>query len=270
MHTRQRERALGDRWRDWSGISGSTLKLIAVVTMLIDHIAAGVLVRLYLASRNGDILPTYYLMRNIGRIAFPIYCYMIVEGLKYTRNKWKYALRLGVFALVSEIQFDLGFQSKILEFGYQNVYFTLCIGLLTIIGIEYVERKLPEKILGWKPQLSAHIVDILIRLSVLLLSAFGMGAAALCRSDYDWMGVLCIVILYLARGGKALQLGLGYLAFGIFLGEWVAFPAFLLLILYKGKKGFSCKALFYGFYPVHLLALYLVCVLMHIAQYSAL
>ncbi len=259
-----------DHWNKWSGITSAMLKLIAVMTMFIDHIAAGILVRLYLASRDRGILPTYYVMRNIGRIAFVLYCFMIVEGLKYTRNKWKYLLRLVAFALLSEIPFDLAFQSKVLEFDYQNVYFTLSIGLLTLIGIAYVQQKLPDRILTRIPDLSAHSLDVAVRLSIILCAAAGMCAAWLCRTDYGWRGICCIVILYLTRENKKLQVLSGYLAFCVFLGEWIAFPAFLLLLLYKGKKGVYSKALFYGFYPVHLLFIYFICVFLHIAQYSAL
>ncbi len=248
------------------GLSNSTLKVIAMISMLIDHIAAAVMVRLFMAGQYRQYIPVYTAMRSIGRIAFVIYCFMLVEGMKYTRNKWKYLARLGIFALVSEIPFDLAFQSQILELGYQNVFFTLFFGLLSIILIEEVENKRGV----WFPDLSPVVAETLLRLIVLGIAAMGMGLAYLFRTDYSWMGVVCILVFYFTRSRKWLQLVLGYLTFGMILWEWEALPAFLLLALYRGKKGFSCKALFYGFYPIHLILLYLTCVILQIAQYSAL
>ena len=141
------------------GISGSTLKMIAIVTMLIDHIGAAVLARLLMVnglgeldqtntdaimqwlSANGALYWMYTVMRMIGRVAFPIFCFLLVEGFLHTHDVKKYAMRLGLFALLSEIPFDLAFSSKILEFNYQNVFFTLFIGLLTMIAYRAVEEK---------------------------------------------------------------------------------------------------------------------------------
>ena len=114
------------------GLSGSTLKLIAIITMLIDHIGAAVIARLLIAGQGSEMLyKIYYAMRAVGRVAFPIFCFLLVEGFFYTGSRKKYALRLFGFALLSEIPFDLAFSGKILEFGYQNVFFTLLIGLLS-------------------------------------------------------------------------------------------------------------------------------------------
>lgn len=130
------------------GIPGSTIKIIAVAAMLIDHVAAGLLTRVlirrgvlglrYMGERvrsawmaeNGLLLYGMEAMRAIGRLGFPIFCFLLVEGFQKTRNRRKYALRLGLFALVSEVPFDLAFNGKVLELHYQNVYFTLLIGLL--------------------------------------------------------------------------------------------------------------------------------------------
>lgn len=124
------------------GLSGSTLKLIAIITMLIDHIGAAVIARLLIAGQGSEMLyKIYYAMRAVGRVAFPIFCFLLVEGFFYTGSRKKYALRLFGFALLSEIPFDLAFSGKILEFGYQNVFFTLLIGLLTIMLFDAVVKK---------------------------------------------------------------------------------------------------------------------------------
>lgn len=247
----------------WQGVSGSTLKLLAVITMLIDHIAAAVLFRMWRVGRGSqELIEMYRLMRDIGRFAFPVYCFMLVEGLEHTRNRWKYAIRMGVFALVSEIPFDLAFSSKVLEFGYQNVYFTLTIGLVTLIVIERIES---GDIWRTDPMKAALLKTVL----TVLAAAGGMVLAALLRTDYGWMGVACILILYFLRRSRVWQLCAGYAAFVLLLGEFAALPAFVLLSLYRGKRGFSGKPFFYGFYPVHLILIYLACVLMGIAYIPA-
>lgn len=246
-----------------TGLSGSTLKLVAVLTMFIDHLAAAVLIRMMLAGRGQGLYHIYNVMREIGRTAFPIYCFMLAEGVEHTKSRLKYAARIGIFALVSEVPFDLAFHSQILEFTYQNVFFTLFFGLVMLIAIQNIERRTWDQ--------DNPFADNAVK-SVLTAgaAALAMGCAYLCRTDYSFYGVFCILVLYLLRRHKWLQLAAGYLAFWLLLGEWAAFPAFLLLLLYRGKKGFSAKYFFYGFYPVHLLILYFMCVFMHIAQYSAL
>lgn len=127
------------------GISGSTVKLIGIAAMLIDHIAASVLARILVSGGwNRQLYSVYSIMRDIGRLGFPIFCFLLVEGVGRTRSKTKYALRLGLFALISEIPFDLAFSAKVLEFGYQNVFFTLFFGMLALCAYEFVSsHRLP-------------------------------------------------------------------------------------------------------------------------------
>ncbi len=241
--------------RTESGISGSVLKMVAVITMLIDHIAATIMVRHFLATGDWSLYTVYYAMRQIGRIAFPIYCFMLVEGLEKTRNKGKYLLRMMSFALISEIPFDLALTGKVLEFGYQNVFFTLTIALAAMMAMEKVEAKIENV----RAQGATNAV----------IMVFAMVLAAILQTDYDWKGVICIIGMYLLRKNRLYELIAGYVMFLFLLGEWAALPAFILLAFYKGRKGFSCKWFFYGFYPVHLLVLYFVCVILGIASISA-
>jgi uncharacterized membrane protein YeaQ/YmgE (transglycosylase-associated protein family) len=141
------------------GISGSTLKLIAIFTMLIDHTAATILEKILMANGlsalyqadaqammqfyadNGVLYGIYTVMRLIGRIAFPIFCFLLVEGFLHTRNATKYAVRLALFAAISEIPFDLALFNKAWDFNHQNVFFTLLIGLLTLICFRLLKEK---------------------------------------------------------------------------------------------------------------------------------
>ncbi len=161
------------------GISGSTLKLVAIFTMLIDHTAATILQNILVARGMNNLDPTdtqavmqFYAdnaslnvlmvaMRLIGRIAFPIFCFLLVEGFLHTRNVAKYAIRLALFAAISEIPFDLAFYNKIPANNHQNVFFTLLIGLLTLIGFKIIKEKAEntkqagdtEKVKAWLPVL---------------------------------------------------------------------------------------------------------------------
>ena len=140
------------------GVTGTQLKLIALTAMFIDHFAA-VLLENYLnwvipsfydvESQQAWMLENqyvqyltalYYVMRLIGRFGFPLFAFLIVEGFQHTHSVKKYAMNLGMFALLSELPFNLGFSSKLLDSSYQNVYFTLFLGLMSLVGIYYFEE----------------------------------------------------------------------------------------------------------------------------------
>lgn len=237
------------------GLSGSALKCIAIVTMLIDHIGAAVLARMIIGGNQSEVLyQTYLLLRSIGRVAFPIFCFLLVEGFEHTRDRKKYALRLFAFALLSEIPFDLAFGSAVLEPEYQNVFFTLFIGLLTMMAFHEVEQKIE-----WHP---------VVRGAMLAAVMFaGMGVAYLLQTDYDAKGVMCIMALYAFRKSRGAQILSGCIAFGIW--ELDALVAFIAIAFYNEKRGWNMKYLFYLFYPLHLLVLYFICVQMGIAGIAA-
>ena len=135
-------------------ISGSTVKIIAVIAMFIDHTAAAVIAR-YLVhgiqtaiaagtahaweQEHTALYEAYYFMRDIGRLGFPIFCFLLVEGFHRTRNVRKYALRLGIFALISELPFNLAICGQVCNPGYQNVYFTLLSGLVALCAFRFLE-----------------------------------------------------------------------------------------------------------------------------------
>lgn len=260
------------------GLSGSTLKLIAIVTMLIDHTGATLLGRFLMASgymdmaasgsqeeiaawlsQNSALYLTYWVMRLIGRIAFPIFCFLLVEGFQRTHDVRKYALRLGLFALISEIPFDFALRSQALEFSYQNVFFTLFIGLIAMIGYDQVCRR------QW---LSGKRADQLVKLLLCaLILLVCCTAADFLRTDYASTGVLCITVLYVFRRKKPLMIAAGCIAF---LWEFTAPLAFLPIAFYNGKRGMKLKYVFYLFYPVHLLLLYLIALALGVGGYPAL
>lgn len=233
-------------------MSGSTLKFIAIITMFIDHLAAGVLARYLQADWTDAGYQLYSLMRGIGRIAFPIFCFLLTEGFVYTRNRRRYALRMGAFALISEVPFDLLFNGRVLETGYQNVFFTLLIGFLTVTVVDAIGQRAeggaPVRVLGARAALT---------LCQAAAAIMGMALAQLLRTDYGAKGVMCILVFYLFRKNRIRQIIAGCLAFVWW--EPPALLAFCPIALYNGKRGWNIKYFFYLFYPVHLLLLYLLC-----------
>lgn len=251
------------------GISGSTLKLIAIITMFVDHLGAAVVIRMLLLQNSGkldtsswldflvsfvsqeNLYMIYRCMRNIGRISFPIFCFLLVEGFIHTSNRKKYGMRLFLFALLSEIPFDLAFCAGI-NWEYQNVFFTLLIGFVTMAGIEVIERQS-----GWKYwQRTFGVFGVFMA---------GMVAANIFKTDYSAKGVFCIVVLYLFRHQRVWQLLAGAVSFYY---KPIAMLGFLPIALYNGKRGWKLKYFFYGFYPVHLLLLYAFCWVLGISGVS--
>lgn len=264
-----------------SHLSGYHLKLIALVTMFIDHIAAVVIWRLYeasfqitasmqmsnfigdkiivwVASNQEIIYNIYEIMRYIGRMAFPIYCFLLVEGFLYTRNVAKYAFRLLIFAFISEIPFDLAIAGEWWSMEYSNVYFTLVLGLISVWAISYIEKFYEfwqEK--QWEPILGTIITAVA---GVIVVAVCGGFAEMVLKTDYGFGGIVAILILYLFRRTRAMAFALSVMALSVFCGsiEILALLMLIPLMKYDGTRGKNVKYVFYAFYPVHLLILALI------------
>ena len=199
------------------------LKCIAIVSIALDHTGA-------------VLYPSQIWLRCLGRIAFPIFCFLIVEGFFHTHDVRRYMGRLGVFALISEIPYDLAFRGVPLEYAHQNVFFTLLIGIGMMVLLER-NREWPVK-------------------AVILLLA--MWLAVLIRSDYNFRGVLLIFVFYIFHESRWLAVTAG--GFWNFLYQGViqkyGVLSVLPLALYNGERGRKMKYFFYIFYPAHLLLLY--------------
>lgn len=236
--------------RKSKGISGFTLKIIAIISMLIDHSAVVFLEPLIFLKGNTDhsLYIQYSILRGIGRIAFPIFCFLLVEGFIHTKNVKKYALRLLIFALISEIPFDLALLQGMLDFNHQNVFFTLFFGLLCIWGMESLDKKY-----GNEQALKRDW-------GKLFIFALCSGAVYFLKTDYDIFGIVAIVFFYLMRDSKfgtmfANIIGFTFEAHGF---SYLVYAAVPLIYAYNGERGRNMKYFFYAFYPVHLLSLYLL------------
>lgn len=245
------------------GLPQEGLKLIACVSMLLDHVGATLVMLLFSVGPNeykGILLDLYDALRCIGRLAFPIYCFLLAEGSAHTRNPLRYGLRLAFLALLSEIPFDLAFFGGI-EWSHQNVMLTLLLGLMALEGMKRTDN-------GW--------------LKMLIAVPFALAAEWAC-ADYGAKGVLLIALFALTRGHKWANLLQFFGMWCIFSPnhtmflDWIvrfnrlgkvypvtqeyALLAMIPIAWYNGKKLGSSKAAqwgFYIFYPAHLLALWLI------------
>lgn len=218
------------------------LKLFACAIMLLDHI--------------GAVLVPGYTLRIIGRLAFPIFCFLLAEGVHYTKNPGKYLLRLGIGVILSELPFDLALFGG-WTWWNQSVMVTLLLGAMALMAMNRVQN--------W-----------VVKALILLAFAF---LAELFQTDYAGGGVLMVGLFGLTRDlhhRKLVQLLGMYLlcrwiipaAYVPFLGSLVVIEMFAILALipiwlYSGKKVTSSKWVqwaFYLFYPVHLWIIYLIAI----------
>ncbi len=212
------------------------LKTIAMVFMLIDHVAYVMIERGI--GLGGDWYMIDRIMRGMGRVAFPIFCFTIVEGFQRTSNAREYLKRLVIFALISEIPFDLAFRGTIFTMGYQNVFWTLAFGLAALMLYE------DRRIASWQ-----RILGIFA--CFFLPNVF--------HTDYSFYGVLTIFVMYFFRKEPIKMCMAGYIALLLqsTTEVWAIF-GFLLILLYNGQRGRGNKIFYYVFYPGHLLLLVLL------------
>ena len=221
-------------------ITGSTLKLLAVLSMLVDHVGMfifrnnEVFLQLLCTIGSREITP-YFLMRAFGRLAFPVFAFLVVEGFIHTRSRFKYGRNLLLFALISELPWNL-IHSNTWHYPAQNVFFTLFLGYMGLCCLSY-----------WKEESVKKVVGLLFLLAI----SFKF------RSDYGFRGFAFILMLYALRDSLLLKSVIGCCMLP---GAWMPGLAFIPIALYNGQRGFIQgsfgKYCFYAFYPLHLLILY--------------
>lgn len=214
------------------GLSADALKWIAMITMFIDHLA-----HTSLNPYGPHYVEIYTAMRTIGRIAFPLYCFLLVEGFMHTGNYRRYVLRIGLFTLLSEIPFDLAMNGAVIFWNYQSVMVTLLIGLVGLGAYRWcVCNRYP-------------IYGIMV---VLASVATGM----LTKCDYGAEGVLLIFLFYLLQHQPVVR-AVCVAVWCVMMGglEVWGVLALLPIMLYNGQKGrgkSGFKWFGYAFYPAHL------------------
>ena len=267
--------------------SAAVLKWIAIITMTIDHIGAAAIEKWRSADgrpviwRSEMLMQADILLREIGRIAFPIFCFLLVEGFIHTHSRRQYAVRLLIFGIVSQIPFQLA-----LYWGDRlrlNVMFTLLFGLLAIWAVDslfHPDCKEEQRIVsGREEQKTVFVIEqrnvfstgqfVLRTLAAVLIVLGLLAAAYAARSDYSWGGVLLILVLFLLRKYPVHAAVCGWLCITFY--SWVqigfdprlplevySFAGFALCLFYNGKRGTQSRYFFYIYYPAHLMVLWLI------------
>ncbi len=254
---------------------GASLKHIAIITMLFDHIGYGIVGRYILPIYGSSFDTLYVLLRETGRLAFPLFCFLIAEGAIHTSNRARYLLNLSVFALISEIPFDLLYIRKVFYPENQNVFFTLSLGLSAIFVYDLVRKYCEKKNI---PVTKERLMIFLLFIPFVLIAFF-------LRSDYGATGVLLILLLYVFRGRYRIIMVAGVFILTVINNcesilldlidggslpqgkeiaeklpvELTTIISFMLISMYNGKRGRQApKYLYYAFYPLHLLAIWAI------------
>lgn len=213
------------------------IKIIACITMVLDHIKY--------AIPQTDCFITEYL----GRLSYPLFAFLVVEGYVHTSNLKKYYKRLLVFAVISQIPFML-FRTLVGEWKMLNIMFTLLLGLLSITAYDKIKKE----------YISFPVCILLILLGEFL------------NVDYGWFGVTMILILYIFREKNILKLisytiliilyfyfsGIKVINYAVIMLFISMLSPIILILLYNGKQGKKMKYFFYWFYPIHMIILYVL------------
>ena len=220
------------------GLNNNQLKIIAMVSMLIDHIGEA-------------LLPEVYIFRIIGRLAFPIFAYMIAEGCAHTRHRGRYLLNIASLGLACQLVYFFAMGSL-----YQGILITFSLSIAAIFAIDRFTKKKDL----WSALVMSAVLAAVIFISVIAPIIFASQGFVL---DYGALGVLTPIAVYYLRdkrlkiSASAVILLLRAILYGGF--RWYALLAVPLLAIYNGERGKAkLKYLFYIFYPTHLVVIYLL------------
>ena len=210
--------------------------------MLIDHIGYHILDfiedahQVWFTCAGLEFSP-YFISRFIGRSAFPIFSFLLVEGFIHTHNRLKYGRNLLLFAFISELPWNL-INSNQLLFERQNVFFTLFLGFLSLSVLK---------------KFRTSVKKLLVSLLLIFTAAYFL------RADYGYFGVAFIIAIYVFRSNQMLMTIIGTC---LLPQKWIGGLAFIPIAFYNGERGCIqgplAKYAFYAFYPIHLLVLYFV------------
>ena len=224
-------------------LSSSILKIIAIISMTIDHMGV-ILIYPKINLMPDEAKKLYYLYistRIIGRIAFPIFAFLIAEGALKTANIKKYLSRLLLFALISEIPYDIATNGRIFDMGSQNIFWTLAAGLGIIMLIK-------------NKKYTGGLKAIILSVSLCVVSSF---------LSFSLGGIMLILSFYIFRYDEKRLIPSVFISTFIMTMTSSLLQLFSLLAgpfiyLYNGKRGGVNKYLFYAYYPLHLLVLFLI------------
>ncbi|MBQ7372966.1 MAG: hypothetical protein IJW64_00145 [Clostridia bacterium] len=247
--------------KNFGFLSGNVLKIIACICMAIDHVGA-------------ILFPKIRMLRIIGRIAFPIFAFMIAEGCKYTKNRLRYFLTIFLLGVCFQIVYFIAENSLTM-----CIFITFSLSILIIYSLD----ALKERIINKKSTRSIFI-------AFAVFCIFVVGAYAICKTvsvDYGFLGVTVPVFASLFNFRKdelsnaviknqtvsrllsvlCLLIGLIVMCLTKVKIQWYCLLAVPFLILYSGKRGrYNIKYFFYAFYPVHMVVIYGISILLNLLK----
>lgn len=220
----------------FNGLSGNQLKIIALITMTVDHIGV-------------RLLPQFTLLRIIGRLAFPIFAFMISEGCRYTKNRKEYLFSMAGLALVCQTVYFFTMQSL-----YQCVLVTFSLSILLIYALDNALKR--KSAASWTLAVITFMaVFFICEILPSFLSHMNFSV------DYGILGVMIPVFVYIGKSKNQqlilISAALVFLSINLQGIQWYSLGSLVLLALYNGKRGkLKMKYLFYVYYPLHLVAIY--------------
>lgn len=222
----------------WRVLNGAQLKYIAFLSMLLDHIN-NALITPYLDGK-GPLLHVSNLLSILGRVAFPLFMYFLVEGFFKTRSRKKYLMNLLLFALLSEVPFDLFTSRELFNKNWNNMMFTLALSLATIWIVDEMKGRLAKKSKALWYGVSVLVVAVMCAVAMFF------------SLDYDYHAIIVAYLFYIFYEKPLYGAALGYLSI---IKELYSVLGFAATLTYNGERGKQHKWLNYAFYPVHLLIL---------------
>ena len=222
--------------KTFKGLTNNQLKILALIFMTIDHVGV-------------RIFPKLQILRIIGRLAYPIFAYMIAEGCRYTKNKKKYLITIAVVAAACQIVYFVALKSL-----YQCILVTFTLSILLIFSFDYLSKLKTTRSLAL-----AFFVFTAVVVICVVLPKYVKGF----NVDYGFCGVLVPLLIYNGRDEieklMFCALGLILIALDASTNQWFSLLALPLIAAYNGERGkFNLKYLFYIYYPAHLVIIYAI------------
>ena len=240
-------------------LTSEKLKILAMGTMFLDHAAAAIIFGSGLNRLSPLVENIGIAMRLVGRMAFPLYAFLLVQGFLWTRDWTRYVARVALFALISEVPFNLMVAGEVWYSRAQNTIVTLGIGLICMRMLETLEKQF--ELTPGLGRVGAGGKLLGMALGIWTVAA-AMFTAELMRADYGALGVLLVVVLYVFRHRPPELVVAGCLAavliYGFGIEVLFAWIAFFFISRYNGERGRKLGLMPYVFYPVHLLVVWLV------------
>lgn len=222
----------------WQVFNGAQLKYIAFLSMLLDHVN-NAMITPYLDGK-GLLLHVSNVLSILGRVAFPLFMFFLVEGFFKTRSRKKYLINLLIFGVLSEVPFDLFTSRELFNKNWNNMMFTLALSLATIWIVDEMKGRLAKK--SKTLWYGASVLVVAVMCAVAMFFSL----------DYDYHAIIVAYLFYLFYEKPLYGAVLGYLSI---IKELYSVLGFAATLTYNGERGKQYKWLNYAFYPVHLLIL---------------